>query len=404
MRDGLANLEALNSDQRVDAVVAAVLVLLDEMGVHGASPDSVITAPRFYKGPVLFEGSEAVDRFILRFTIKVRFVGYQFNDVAFLTVRQLSALYLRGSYPEIPTVPLADDQVEKKASWRPKTASSTEKHFPICFVLGCPRSGTTLLRAMLDVHEELWAPGELHLANFASMGDRAENVRPVLRYMPLPEIASRYGEAADSVARAFRGWELEDLPIPEVYERLHLADPAVMIVDKTPSYGDWYENLERIGRHFPNARFVNLVRSPHDVIRSLVRMQLYKGASQSYAPGLNPYQLSEAIWLCQNDNIERFLAGVPGGRQCTVRYEELVAAPEEPLTRICDLLDVPFDAAMTDPYRGGRGRGRGRVARGAGDVNVHFFTGVENRPAGEPFFPLGARSRNLAGRLGYRAA
>ena len=56
MRDGLANLEALNPDQRVDAVAAAVLDLLDEIGIYGAGPDSVIAAPRFYKGPVLCGG------------------------------------------------------------------------------------------------------------------------------------------------------------------------------------------------------------------------------------------------------------------------------------------------------------------------------------------------------------
>jgi len=250
---------------------------------------------------------------------------------------------------------------------------------------------------MLNVHAELWAPGELHLASYEDMVDRAANIPPVLRDMPIPETAARMAEAIASFSNTFRGWELEDLPIAEVYQHLHDADPDTLIVDKTPSYSGSLRDLEWIGRMFPNARFVHLVRSPHDVIRSLVRMQLYEGVQESCEPSLDPYQIAEAIWTRNVSNIDRFLSGVPDERKCTVRYEELVSNPEPPLTRICELLDRSYDAAMANPY----GRGACRVARGAGDPHINFLTSVEKRTTGEEFYPIGARCRAPADRYGY---
>ena len=64
------------------------------------------------------------------------------------------------------------------------------------------------------------------------------------------------------------------------------ADPDRLIVDKTPSYSDSPEILEAIGSQFTNAKYIYLVRNPVDVIRSLVKIQLYKGAIEGCPPGM----------------------------------------------------------------------------------------------------------------------
>ena len=219
----------------LDSTIASVLRILDEMGIGNVSEDSVITAPPFYEGPVLLKHTAHFSQFTAQTAIHLRFVGYPSEEVAFLSVRQFCDMYVRDSFPAIPTVPLSDEQydlhVRRSSSGRP----GDQKDFPICFVLGSPRSGTTLLRAMLNMHTDLWAPGELHLANFATMADRAQNVRPVLRYMPIPEAASRCGESIAAFSRIFRGWELTATPVTEVFQHLHDADFNAMIVDKSPS-------------------------------------------------------------------------------------------------------------------------------------------------------------------------
>ena len=397
MNEGVREIEGLDHSQRLDSILTTVQDILTGMGIVDVTPDAVIAAPRFYDGRILIKDTDRLNRFIFQFALKARFIGYSSNDLAFLTVRQLCELYLRDSYPETPSVPLSDDQYELNGNREPKRVGVAEKDFPICFVLGCPRSGTTLFRTMLNVHEKLWAPGELHLANFESMADRAANVLPLLRYMLVPEAASRLGQSIASFSKVFRNWELENVSVSEVYENFYEADPSTLIVDKTPTYSGSLQDLERIGQQFPKARFIYLVRNPHDVIRSFVRMQLYKGVLGLVEPGLNPYQIGEVIWFVHNSNIEKFLSDIPDERKCTVRYEELVSDAEKPLMRVCDLLDLSYDADMVDPY----GKSPGRVALGAGDVHVNFLKRVENRTPSEAFYPIGMKCHSLDDRYGY---
>lgn len=393
----MTDLQHLGPAQRLESVVGTAVDILTGMGIEGVTPDSVLSAPRFYDGPVLLENTDRVGAFMAQLAVRMRFVGYPPNDIAFVTVRELGEVYLRESYPDLPTARLPDEDFELDVARGTGSAPAIPKDFPIAFVLGCPRSGTTLLRTMLDVHEGLWAPGELQFASYVGMADRAASIMPLLRFMPLPELAARLGESTADASRRFRAWELEDTPVEEVYQRLHDADPSTMIVDKTPTYGDRLSYLERIGRAFPNARFIHLVRSPHDVIRSVVRMQLYKGVQRRLARELSPYHVGEIIWCAQESNIRRFLAGVPGERQYRVRYEDLVADPTPALTAICELLGRPFDPRMADPYAGSKGR----VARGAGDMQVNLLDRVQPRTAAEALYPVGARCQELASAFGY---
>jgi hypothetical protein len=126
-------------------------------------------------------------------------------------------------------------------------------------------------------------------------------------------------------------------------------------------------------------------------------MQLYKGVQGRFEPGLNPYHVGEAIWFGQNSNIETFLRDVPDERRCRVRYEELVSDAEKPLRRVCDLLELPYDAEMVDPYK----KASGRVAQGAGDPHINFLETVEKRTPSKAFYPIGGACQNLAERLGY---
>ena len=393
----MTGIEDLDQPQRVDFVLAIIRGLLAKLGVSEVTPESVIVAPPSRGGRALLSDGVSFDRFRLRFALKAGFVGYSFDDIAALTVKEVCEKYVAESYPAVPTVALSGDQYGFEPDRKFETHGMDAKDFPICFVLGCGRSGTTLLRVMLNVHEGLWAPGELHLANFEGMADRAINLSPLLRTLLVPEVASRLGEPIESFSETFASWESEDLSISTVYEKLQKANPDALIVDKTPTYSNNLQALERIGRQFPNARFVYLVRNPHDVIRSLVRTQLYKGAAKQVEPGLNPYQIGEVAWCAHNSNIERFLGGIPGERKLTVRYEDLVSDPTEPLTRICDLLDRTFDVGMVDPYKSQTGR----VALGAGDMTVNFLKTVENRMPSGAFYPVGEKCRSIASRHGY---
>lgn len=389
-------MEEVDRDDVLDATLETVLRILEEMGVDEASEGAVLAAPPFYDGPVLLDSPGRFNQFNGQAAFRLGFVGYPIDEVAFLTVRQFCEMYVGDSYPEIPSLPLADEAYELDPGRSRLGPASRAREFPICFVVGPPRSGTTLLRVMLNTHSTLWAPGELNLANFSTMTDRAHRVAPFLRYMPIPEAAARCSESVVAFSSRFRAWERTGASIPEVYQHLHDADPGAMIVDKTSTYSVRLGSLERIGEEFPNASFIHLLRSPHDMIRSYVRMQFQRGDRHQFEAERNPYQAAEAIWFACNANAKTFLATIPSNRKCVIRYEDLTARPAESLASVCRLLGRSFEPQMADPYTA-----PGATISGAGDLYIHKRRRVEYRPPAESFYPLGSRCERLVRHYGY---
>ena len=139
------------------------------------------------------------------------------------------------------------------------------------------------------------------------------------------------------------------------------------------------------------------MRSPHDVIRSFVRLQLHHGAGKLFELQRNPYQIAEAVWYACNANSEAFLKAIPESRKCMLRYEELVSNPENSLAKVCNLLDRRFDPRMADPYA----NRSGAVVQGAGDLHIHLLSAVESGRPIDAFYALGRKSLGLAERFGY---
>ncbi len=387
--------------QPFQATFTAVEAILRELSGAAAgaeiSRDSIIVGSAGYEGETLLGGGDGFGRFSVQIAMKLGCIPYPLEEVEQLSVKQFCEMYLRDSYPPAPATPLRPEQYEFGSKVQAVGTAGDPSELPICFSLGCARSGTTLFRVMLNAHAGIWAPGELHLAQFSTMADRARGIKPVLRRMPIPEIAERFGDSIDSTSSRFGRWEDDAVPVEEVYRELFDADPDRLIVDKTPSYSDSPEILEAIGSQFTNAKYIYLVRNPVDVIRSLVKIQLYKGAIEGFPPGMNPYQVSEAIWTANNANITKFLDGVPNDRQERVYYEDLVAEPEKTMRRLCEFLGLPYESRMADPYR----ENSGPIATAAGDMYVHSFKRIENREVQPAFYPLGAKCKDLASTLGY---
>jgi hypothetical protein len=389
--------EALDNLQRFELAYGTVENILNEMGINDVGLDSVIVASSSDVGPALLEDRAEFNRFIVQFSLKIGCVGYAVDDVASLTVEEFCWLYVGDSYPAVPTVPLSSQQYALNYKANERAGATTVQEFPICFVLGCPRSGTTLFRTMLNVHDEIWAPGELHLAKFETMSDRAEEMNAYVRNSVIPEVAARLGTTKEAFSRDLENWEQENLRVSEVYQKLYTADPDRLIIDKSPSYSGHLQFLKRIDDQFENAKYIFLIRNPHDVIRSYVKIQLHKGDMDLFEKGLNPYQMAEIIWFVHNQNIASFLTDIPSERKCIVRYEDLVSDPETQLRNVCSMLNLDYDMNMVDPYR----NRRGRVAMGAGDMHVNFFERVENRKPIKAFYRMGPKCQSLAGEYGY---
>jgi hypothetical protein len=187
------------------------------------------------------------------------------------------------------------------------------------FVVGCSRSGTTLLRAMLDGHRELAVPPESHFA-------LARSVRSLRRALARdPWFALWEIDAPD-----LRGLDCADA-VRALFAAYAAARGKPRYADKTPHY---VSHLPRLAARFLEARFVHVVRDGRDVALSLLQVPW------------GPDTVEEAALHWRRRVLEGRAAGLPADRYREVRYEALVADPERELRALAAWLELEYDAAM----------------------------------------------------------
>jgi len=234
---------------------------------------------------------------------------------------------------------------------------------PMLFVVGCPRSGTTLLQRMLDHHPKLAVANDTHFA-----------------------VRALYKSAPRYIGHAIRGNEipLDDALVDGLldYHRFHRlgvdADEARAMAVDSPTYSGWIERLytsfavnrgKTYGaektpdyvRHmpllkglFPWAKFLHIIRDGRDVALSTLEW-----AGPKKGPGR--WELWErepvaacALWWRWQVETGRLDARRRLGSEsyAEVRYEELVSEPEEQLRRISDFLALPYSEWMVRFHHG----------------------------------------------------
>jgi hypothetical protein len=201
------------------------------------------------------------------------------------------------------------------------------------FILCSMRSGSTLLRVLLNSHPDIHAPHELHL--------RALRVR----------VRGRWARA--SMAQlGLAGDGLRHLLWDRLLHRALESSGKKLIVDKTPNNVFIVDELREC---WPDARFVFLLRHPAAIARSRGKLRP--------ADDRNVERIRE---YCEA--LERARQAYGG---LTVRYEELTADPERVTRDVCAFLGVDWDPRMLDygahdhgPYRAGLGDYADKIAKG----------------------------------------
>lgn len=232
-------------------------------------------------------------------------------------------------------------------------------------IVGSPRSGTTLLRFMLDSHPEVAIPPE---TGFLVLGEQLVGAGDALRerfadavtaYPPSAPAWPDFGIPAESFRRQLAG--LQPFSVADgfrLFYRLYAGRFGKPYYgDKTPTY---CRHLWAIERLLPEARFIHLVRDGRDVAVSL--------RPRWFSPG--PDIVTQARYW--RDNVAAAREQGPGCRHyLELRYEDLLRAPEAALRRVCGFLGLSYHPAMLryherTPERlrehGGRVRPDGSVA------------------------------------------
>jgi hypothetical protein len=207
---------------------------------------------------------------------------------------------------------------------------------PPFFIVGNDRSGTTMLRLILDRGPDVAIPPESMVLTDVTVpppdGDWQALMEAVWRHpkvrlweLPGPPPRVPAGLADDAAARCV-------LAAPfEAYARRH-GKPRWG--DKTPHYVHHVDELAAI---WPDARFVVLVRDGRDVALSLRRMPF--GPNNAWAA---------AQWWARGIRAGAAAARRHPGQVMTVRYEDLARAPEEVVPRVCAFLELGYQPDMLD--------------------------------------------------------
>lgn len=239
--------------------------------------------------------------------------------------KRLGAIGLRARSVDRGAFDRMLDAMEQwQRTHRPRPSPDGDLGGDLCFLVGFPRSGTTLLDLMLDAHPQL-----------VSVEEQPTIERVLHHAGSLPK---GFGTAVDSPHSAAARRRYRDL-----LDGLGVRVPAGgMVVDKMPIRSAFAYFIHRL---FPDARFIFALRHPFDVVLSNF-FQLY--AANEVFVHFDSLEESARIYGRVMDAWEQARAAIPASQVHVVRYEALVDQPAAVVAGVFGFLGVPEPAATTD--------------------------------------------------------
>lgn len=211
-------------------------------------------------------------------------------------------------------------------------------------IIGAPRSGTTLLRFILDSHPEMAIPPETGFLalgpHFTHVGDDliGEFLRKIVNYPPEAPAWNDFQIPEEQFHRKLMN--LDPFSVSEGFRVFYQMYAARFNKsrwgDKTPAY---CFNMTKIEAVLPEAHFIHLIRDGRDVALSLRRMW--------FSPGWD-IETQAKHWS------SFIIAARRGSYYCRhymeVRYEDLILNMQETSKKICEFTGLGFDPAMLRYY------------------------------------------------------
>jgi len=224
---------------------------------------------------------------------------------------------------------------------------------PIFFILGRPRSGTTLLRTLFDAHPNVKIPIEypfffyLHSRFRKAKKIRFDDAQQLFEELRTKKVFNqRYFEYMKLDEPAFLDSlkEYKDGLTPmDFYKLVNFHSGSIFpkedirwIGDKNHIYSIYPQKLLRL---FPDARFICIVRDYRDNFVSMKKFEF---------EALNTYLLSYRWKYVVR--LSRRLQKLHPNTFTIIRYEDLVSKPEESIRELCAFLQLPFNAEVFNFY------------------------------------------------------
>jgi hypothetical protein len=228
---------------------------------------------------------------------------------------------------------------------------------PYLFVVGCPRSGTTLLQRLLDAHPQLAVIDETRWIDHWF----AERKGVTSEGFATPALVSnlfgfrrfvQLGLARDEVEALVDGGRALSYPafVTGIFDLYGKAQGKTLVGDKTPRY---VRSVPMLHEFFPRARFVHLIRDGRSACLSVLSWHKAEKLAATFSTWRDEPVATAALWWEWQVRVGRESGSALGpGLYREVRYEEVVADPAAACVEACAFLDLPYDKAMIRFHEG----------------------------------------------------
>jgi Sulfotransferase family len=206
---------------------------------------------------------------------------------------------------------------------------------PAVFVVGMNRSGTTLLRMMLDAHPQLTIPPETHFVPDLIKAAREPEATPESALAAMKSVREwgDFGFSDEQMLTRLRALpKLRPGPAVRTFYEAYMEEQGKpRWGEKTPTY---VQKMKLIQRALPEARFVHVIRDGRDVALSVLDRTVRELTAGDIAK-----RWRKKIGKAREDSpkLEHYLE---------IRYEDLILETEPVLRRVSEFIDLPWDDSM----------------------------------------------------------
>lgn len=225
---------------------------------------------------------------------------------------------------------------------------------PYLFIVGCARSGTTLVQRMLDDHPLLAVANEARfMLRIAEQGGletdpplTAELVEWVRSYHRFPKLGLSDAAFSESVAKASTFGEFASA----LYCEYGKLQGKPLAGEKTPKYVRFLPLLRAL---FPWVKTIHIIRDGRDVALSVLQW-----AREDKGPGKfqlwreEPVAVCALWWQWQVGTGRTSGVDLGSAHYCEVKYEDLIDDPEQTLRAVSAFLNLPFAPEMLAYHQG----------------------------------------------------
>ncbi len=241
---------------------------------------------------------------------------------------------------------------------------------PVVFIVGCQRSGTTLLHRLMNanphlavVHESRWVPGLFEQRiGLTPEGDVTRDLISLL--LDNPRFVTMDLERADLEGLLANGKPVSYSNfMTGVYDLYGKKHGKNLVGDKTPSY---VRSIPTLHHLWPEAKFVHIIRDGRDVCLSATNWKSGGELRRRFVPLHDEPVTTTAVWWDWLVRSGREAGEtLPPDLYREVRYESLVSNPAEECEALCEFLGIPYDDAMVRFHEGKERPKPGRSAKNA---------------------------------------